>query len=442
MLEALRQPFQANATVTIRISSLVLSTLLLPLAFQAAAAPARQQEAPAPLLQTACQQAYARGLEALSRDELKGAEGAFTQCLSAEPTHADSLLGLAEVAFRRKDLTAARRWLDKAQTAAPSNPNVLASLGRAHALQGELANAETTLLEAIRLAPSLVRPRMDLADLYATSLRKPAEAISLYETVLKLEPGHAGARYALGITQTRTGSLQEGRSNLERAATLATDNPLPALALAQLEATQGNSTKALEWAQQASRIDPRLAAANELQGDLLAGAGRAEEALAHYRKIPATAPSHGTAQFKIGMLLQARGEHGPALKAYQAAIAADPNNPFAHNNLAWLLADRAQQLETALTSARKAVQLQPQNPEFLDTLASVHRARKDLASAETALSTAVALDGAGSGIHQHYGEVLSERHKEDEAHRAYVKALELDPNNTAARQALEGRTAR
>jgi predicted Zn-dependent protease len=54
---------------------------------------------------------------------------------------------------------------------------------------------------------------------------------------------------------------------------------------------------------------------------------------------------------------------------FEAMLKKQPNNPSLLNNLAYLLIDNNQQIETALEYARKVNQGDPDNPVYLDTYA-------------------------------------------------------------------------
>src|SRR5262249_48020166 len=61
-----------------------------------------------------------------------------------------------------------------------------------------------------------------------------------------------------------------------------------------------------------------------------------------------------------------------ALAAHQALCKDYPRCAWAHNGLAWLAARCRRQLDVALSHARQAVGLAPDNAGYLDTLAEVH----------------------------------------------------------------------
>lgn len=62
------------------------------------------------------------------------------------------------------------------------------------------------------------------------------------------------------------------------------------------------------------------------------------------------------------------GRQEQSLEAYSRVLELDPHNTLALNNLAYMLAQRNERLSEALAYARKAVQLEPDSPVFLDTL--------------------------------------------------------------------------
>jgi Flp pilus assembly protein TadD len=65
------------------------------------------------------------------------------------------------------------------------------------------------------------------------------------------------------------------------------------------------------------------------------------------------------------------GEDEAALKLYQQSIQLNPNNAFAHNNLAMLLLDRSGMSRDSLFHIEEAMRLAGPNPELRDTYAVV-----------------------------------------------------------------------
>jgi tetratricopeptide (TPR) repeat protein len=372
----------------------------------------------------------------LAGNDVAGAELAFKRALEKQPGHANALLGLAEIAFKRNQPDQAGRLIRQAAQSEPGNAHAQSSLGRLLAVQKKYPEAEAALKKAAELDPKLVRPRMDLADLYATALRRPTDALSLYQRVLEIDPGHAGAHYAFGMTQMRLGDPAKARTALESSARLEPANPLPALALASLAIQRKDWDGAMTWLERALKIQPSLAEALELRGDVWQSRGGPDKALADYEAAFRAQPSRVSAVLKQASLLQQLGRADAAGKAYLAALKLNPRLALAYNNLAWMAVDSGKNLDQAEQWGRKAVELGPEVADFHDTLAWVYRARGRLKDAEQSLQRATGLKGAPASAHYHLGVVRRDLGKPAEAAAAFRKALALDKNHQPAAQAL------
>ncbi|HMB71296.1 MAG TPA: tetratricopeptide repeat protein, partial [bacterium] len=98
---------------------------------------------------------------------------------------------------------------------------------------------------------------------------------------------------------------------------------------------------------------------------------------------PAAFDGNAEVQLYRGVAHHWRGELGPALKSFTEAVSRDDTLHLAHNNRAWILATGGRPAD-ALESARRAVELLPQEPEYRDTLIEVltRLGRPDQAQAE------------------------------------------------------------
>lgn len=376
--------------------------------------------------------AYQKGLEALARNDLVGAERAFLQAGKDNPKSATPLLGLAEVAFKRNNLTAAGKFIEQAATQEPGNFRVQSSLGRYLVLTKQYAKAETALVKAASLSTNSASPQIDLGDFYATFLNKPREAASAYASAIKLDPTHAGAHYALGNTLGFLGESQKAIEHLTKSAQLAPGNPLPLVALGRIHAQSNKPDDALKAANQALSIQPELFSARELKADALTAKGDRASALKEYEALLRKNPKNAEIHLKVGMLYQVTGRAREAVAAYKSAIAANPRMALAYNNLAWLAAERKQDLVQAETWARRAVELAPNSAQFHDTLGWVYRAREKKREALDILEKAQKLNPNDASINNHLGIVLVEFGNTSRAIEVFRKTISLSPNSPEA----------
>ncbi|MCV5132939.1 tetratricopeptide repeat protein, partial [Escherichia coli] len=79
---------------------------------------------------------------------------------------------------------------------------------------------------------------------------------------------------------------------------------------------------------------------------------------------------------------------------------------IALNNLGYFLLERNERFEEALELIKQAVESDPTNPSFLDSLGWAHFKLGNLDEAEKYLRDAIGIDSSSATIHEHLGDVL------------------------------------
>jgi tetratricopeptide (TPR) repeat protein len=115
-----------------------------------------------------------------------------------------------------------------------------------------------------------------------------------------------------------------------------------------------------------------------------------------------------------------------ALKTLEDAAKKFPAEADVLNYLGYMLADRGQRLEESVKLITRALEIDPDNPSYLDSLGWAHFKRGDLAQAETFLAKAAANLPRNSVVQEHYGDLLAKRGRTADAIAAWSKALDGD----------------
>ena len=124
-------------------------------------------------------------------------------------------------------------------------------------------------------------------------------------------------------------------------------------------------------------------------------AGRAEEAVALYRRVLVVRPRSVRAWVDLGNAEAERGRQEEAEAAYRRALEAAPDDGDALNNLAWLLLGKGGRLEEAETLAARAASQPGENrPLAQETLGRIQLARGRCAEAARTFDDALAASGA------------------------------------------------
>ena len=114
---------------------------------------------------------------------------------------------------------------------------------------------------------------------------------------------------------------------------------------------------------------------------------------------------------------------------YISLIKSDSTDAQAFNNYAYSLVERNHNLDKALTLAKKAIALDPDNPSYLDTIGWIYFKLNENDKAREYIETSVGIKGDNAVVLEHLGDIFMKLQKVDDAMDYYQRALELDKNN-------------
>lgn len=133
-----------------------------------------------------------------------------------------------------------------------------------------------------------------------------------------------------------------------------------------------------------------------------------------------------------------------AFNAYEKAIFFFPDNALALNNYAYFLAEEGGDLEKAKKMSRRSLDIDENNPTYLDTYAWILFKLKEYGEAKDYQEMAIELGqergDENAEYYSHYGDILFMNHEPEEALKNWEKALELDPENELLKKKVSNKT--
>jgi len=155
-------------------------------------------------------------------------------------------------------------------------------------------------------------------------------------------------------------------------------------------------------------------------------ADRAAQAVKVLQDAQAKFPTDDTIAFELGTVFDKQKKFADAESAFRQVLARDPENATALNYLGYMLAERGERLDESVTYLKKALQIEPENGSFLDSLGWAYFRSDKLDLAEDNLRRAADQLRTNSVIQDHYGDVLFKLGRYDEAIAAFTRALNGD----------------
>jgi tetratricopeptide (TPR) repeat protein len=326
----------------------------------------------------------------------------------------------------------------------------------------------------------------DVADYYAAS-QQLKEAIPLYLRVLELQPDDANAREKLATGFVLTNQRDKAVEMLEQIIKEHPEKYQPYDLLAQvldeearslqranrIEEAKAKFVKVAANYEQSLLINPNHAGTYVRLAELLLGAlrdpDRAVKLLGDARRRFPGAPEIvyylGIAQreakqsqqavatfeealheaqleedddfvnakfyFNYGAAAEQAGLYNKAADLLGKSIALDPDNSAeACNYLGYMWADHNMNLEEAETMIRRALQSEPNNASYLDSLGWVEFRKGQLDRAlDDLLRAAKTAEHEDPVVFEHIGDTYLKLNRTREALEAWQKALSLDPKN-------------
>lgn len=131
-----------------------------------------------------------------------------------------------------------------------------------------------------------------------------------------------------------------------------------------------------------------------------------EQALPYFRRVVDGGFENAQAYAAIGYIMDRRGDFKSAVMNLYRAVEIDPDNANAHNSLGYIFAEANLNLDEAVKECRKAVQLDGDNPAYLDSLGWALYKKGKLDQAKNYLKKASRLASDNEEISTHLRVVL------------------------------------
>jgi tetratricopeptide (TPR) repeat protein len=376
------------------------------------------------------------------------------------------------------DLTLARLYLDQDRpgdavpllrrivTEQPQYAEGSALLAEAQETAGTPDAAIETLKSVLEDQPQFFRGRVQLAELYERQHKWP-EAVDAWKSVQQLNPRNPEIATHLATALVNAGKSSEARDVIKNALALAPNDMRLSFLMAQAQRDAGDLDAALSTARSLRDAHPEDPRATYLLGQMLLaksrydevvdlikpeldrlrganGAGsqmallettegaallqlkRNDEAIALLKDAAGRAPEDTTVLFQYGAALDRAGRTADAEKTFRDVIAKDPLDAGALNYLGYMLAEHGASLEEAVSLIQRALNVEPNNPSYLDSLGWAYVQQGKLDLADPALTTAAEKLPANSVIQDHLGDLRLKQNRRADAIAAWQKALAGD----------------
>ncbi len=342
---------------------------------------------------------YWLGRARLLGNDAEGARRNFERAADADGRYIEPRLALANLAVNRRDFRDALRLSEQVLAIAPEDFEARLIHADALIFTGD-HRAESEIAALQKAAPDSLEVRREMG-LFDLSAHKPAEAISTLESVRAAHPGDVRTLAGLTTAYAQQKRLPEALAMLNAETSRSPNVPEVRAMHASVAGLLGRTDIAIEDYKVLVNQVPSSQQYQLLLGQAYGARDDREDELACYQAAYRIAPTDANVVGLLATAYQRTGHLKEADSAYRHSLELNPASPDLMNNRAYFLADTHGDLSEALTLAQKAIQREPNNPEFLDTLALVYVDRNSLPMAIETLSRALQIRPASPLLRYH-----------------------------------------
>ena len=292
--------------------------------------------------------------------------------LHIDPNAAEAAVELAKIHLARKEIDNAVQFANQAVKAAPRFLDArLIRLRTLIVRPSDAARADAELKTLLTLFPTSSEVQLARAAL-ATSRGQHAIARQAFERAMELNPTDVQALEQMVGIEVRAGRTADARRQVDAA--LAKSGPSASLLIVAGKAysADGDNAAAERHFRRAIELDPTMLEAYGALAALYIAGGRLPEAQREFIELAKRQSKKSAPPTMVGILFEAQRDFASAVEWYKKALQIDPRAATAANNLAWLYADRGENLDDAVLLAQAASAALPKQPEVADTLGWVY----------------------------------------------------------------------
>ncbi len=202
----------------------------------------------------------------------------------------------------------------------------------------------------------------------------------------------------------------------------------------------GERKKSSEFFERAVEIvpdNPRILNDYTFLGNLLFQEQKFDQAVKFLLVALENDPENAVIMGVLGAAYDELDEKEKSAGYYEKALKIQPDNSVILNNYGYSLSVRGERLDDALEMVNKALETDPENGAFLDTIGWVYYKLGDYDKALEYIKKSAAIRGGSAEVLEHLGDVYEKLGQMDLAIENWKKAMELDPDRESLTTKLQ-----
>jgi len=316
------------------------------------------------------------------------------QIIAVQPAAPDGYLLRAVSEMDRKQYSAADQYIKKSLEREPNNPAAYVQLGNLHKAQNQYAEAQRAYQQALDQNPNSTEALGGVLNVELAE-KQPDAALATVKAQLAKYPQNVGFHIMLGqLLVAEKRDLAGAEAEFKQASELDKKNSEALVQLGFVENARGNTDQALQTYLDGSRSNPKE--------------------IAFY--------------LQAGGIYENRQDWDHAKQQYQKVLEIQPENPYASNNLAYVMLQQGGNVDVAFAMAQTAKRQLPNSPDAADTLGWAFYHKQLYTSAINLFKEAVKTQPDNALFNYHLGLAYAKSGQAALARQQLDRVVKIKPN--------------
>ena len=357
----------------------------------------------------------------------------YKHMLELDPSNKVLQRQLAETYGRAGKFPEAQKLLEGILETDPKNVEALSSLADVYMEQHQYDRALPMYQKLLLQEHQNPEVRLRIGIAYIGQADRDStfvdKAKPVFEQLNKDIPNDWRPCYYLGVIAARQAKDSVAREYFERVTSLAPWNG---------DAWWYLGTSYFDKGEYQKLVDAMLKAEKNLPKDyripFLLGLGYSrmdqnEKAITALRRSLGLKPDDMNALSTLALTLDGLHRYQESDSLYERALKIDPRSHLVMNNYGYSLAERGLQLERALQMSLQAIEAEPNNESYLDTVGWVYFKLGRYDEAHKYIAKAIGAGGASATVYEHMGDIQFKLGEKKKAEQFWKQALEMNSAN-------------
>lgn len=348
---------------------------------------------------------------------------------------------LASLYIKNDDQDKARKVYEEIFTLNPDNKEVQTELVKIYFKQNDNDRAFENFRKMLGKDSLGFWEKVQVGEVYFNITAQDPSAKDIAENIFinlnENYPEQWIPYYYLGVLDIMNNNLSDYHSKFEKAIQLAdtSSEAFINIGLAYIQQNEiENSLNTAELGLEKFPDDYRL---YYIKGLALQRSGDNVKAILAFEKAIELNPQDLNSLSTLALAYNTEKNYNRSNELYEMALKLDPQNPLLLNNYAYNLSERGEKLDEALSMAKIAVERDPGNASYLDTIGWIYFKLGKFKSAKINIEKSLEINPNSAVVLEHLGDVYNGMKDYSNAVKYWKLALDKNPENSDLKEKID-----